>query len=240
MINLAALKSHEAAIGGNTSGSDSDTRAEFVSLCAKNHFGSFCGSAMAAHPYIEATNHYGTYHVLVDLMGHRHLDGKTMLFLIDGLYGGLGHWDAVPEHWWSAPFSNQWPASLLASQDGCAIDSVGLDLLRNERLQKMAPMSGSVYLFLHEAATADNPASGTFYDPEDDGTRLTSLGVHEHWLNADQRVYSRNLDSNVVNGIELVYAHIPEPALLGALLALVCARRGVLQRRRHHVGAELG
>jgi hypothetical protein len=101
-------------------------------------------------------------------------------------------------------------------------------------------MSGSVDLFLHEAATADNPASGTFYDPEGDGTRLTSLGVHEHWLNANQRVYSRNLDSNVVNGIELVYAHMPEPGGLAALFALVALRCGVLQRRRHHVGAELG
>ncbi len=41
--------------------------------------------------------------------------------------------------------------------------------------------------YLHEAALADNPPSGTFYDPDHKGNvaRLASLGVHEHWNNAE-------------------------------------------------------
>jgi parallel beta-helix repeat protein len=56
--------------------------------------------------------------------------------------------------------------------------------------------------YLHEAAMADNPPSGTIYDPEGDGTPLTSLGVHEHWNNAVEKKYSRNLGTG--DGIELV------------------------------------
>jgi parallel beta-helix repeat protein len=55
---------------------------------------------------------------------------------------------------------------------------------------------------LHEAALADNPPSGTVYDPENDGTRLASLGVHEHWNNPVDKKYSRNLGTG--EGIELV------------------------------------
>lgn len=41
------------------------------------------------------------------------------------------------------------------------------------------------------------------YDPEGDGTALTSLGVHEHWNDPINRQYSRNLGED--KGIELVY-----------------------------------
>jgi hypothetical protein len=53
---------------------------------------------------------------------------------------------------------------------------------------------------LHEAALANNPPSGTVYQP--DGVRLESLGVHEHWNNAKDKQYSRNLGTG--QGIELV------------------------------------
>ena len=49
---------------------------------------------------------------------------------------------------------------------------------------------------------ADDPCSGTFYDPDGDGAGLQSLGVHEHWNNAADKQYSRNLGSG--NGIELI------------------------------------
>ena len=56
--------------------------------------------------------------------------------------------------------------------------------------------------YLHEAALAAKPPSGTVYDPERDGRPLASLGVHEHWNNAADRQYSRNLGKK--EGIELV------------------------------------
>jgi len=58
--------------------------------------------------------------------------------------------------------------------------------------------------YLHEAALADDPPSGTFYDPEGDGTGLSSLGVHEHWDNPEDRQYSRNLGTG--EGIELIHS----------------------------------
>ena len=53
-------------------------------------------------------------------------------------------------------------------------------------------------------ALANDPPSGTFYDP-DHATptkRLPSLGVHEHWNDPQERKYSRNLGTG--EGIELV------------------------------------
>ena len=46
------------------------------------------------------------------------------------------------------------------------------------------------------------------YDPENDGTLMKSQGVYEHWNNANEMKYSRNLGSG--NGIELVkYTSLP-------------------------------
>ena len=83
-----------------------------------------------------------------------------------------------------------------------AIDSVGFDFLWSERSD--SPRHGGVDDFLHEAALADNPPSGTFYDPNHTKAeqRLPSLGVHEHWNNATEKKYSRNLGTG--KGIELI------------------------------------
>jgi parallel beta-helix repeat protein len=99
-----------------------------------------------------------------------------------------------------ASFGDDWFSGVLASQDPVAIDSVGFDFLRNE--PRCTQVVGHPENYLHEMALADNPPSGTFYDPEHDGIRLESLGVHEHWNNAVQRQYSRNLGTG--DGIELV------------------------------------
>jgi hypothetical protein len=105
-----------------------------------------------------------------------------------------------------APFGGHWPCSLLASQDPVAIDSVGFDFLWSERTD--FPRKGGVDDYLHEAALAHDPPSGTFYDPNHTTAteRLPSLGVHEHWNNPQERKYSRNLGTG--EGIELVSAKL--------------------------------
>ena len=203
LINLALLKGHTLA---------------GVTLNAKNHFGSvwWKGSMKThrngwdpsnMHKYVtvhDAGNvegrEMGTYNSLVELMGHRDLDGKTMLFLIEGFYAAQ-HQGGKPLRWESAPFNGQWPASLFASQDGVAIESVAVDFCRTEPTMTRF-VNGNVDNYLHEAAQAGDPPSGVTYDPEDDGTVLESLGVHEHWNNARDRQYSRNLGKE--QGIELV------------------------------------
>ncbi|UCG58185.1 MAG: SMP-30/gluconolactonase/LRE family protein [Phycisphaerales bacterium] len=191
LINLANLKAHTAA---------------GVTLCAKNHYGSLtrwpCKKGYYdLHPSAFDKGN-GKYRNLVDFMGHSHIGGKTALFLIDGLYSGKHPSDSSPRKWRSAPFNGDWTSSLLASQDPVAIDSVGLDFLQAEWDDyPHRPGAGD---YLREAALADNPPSGTFYDPDHKGNvkRLTSLGVHEHWNNAKEKKYSRNLGSG--KGIELV------------------------------------
>jgi hypothetical protein len=175
-----------------------------VSLCAKNFFG--CTSIETdwrknAHSAGFSQNRDGlhTYSVYPDYLGHKDLGGKTMLFLIDGIYSNkfVG---GTPEYRWSlVPFNNSWPCSLFASQDGVAIDAVVLDFALAE-WPDAPDMKYSDYS-VNESALADNPPSGTIYDPEQDGTRLKSLGASEHWNNAIDKKYSRNLGENM--GIEL-------------------------------------
>jgi hypothetical protein len=132
-----------------------------------------------------------------------------LLCLVDGLFGGY-FWDSRPQKWKMAPFNTDWPSSLFVSQDPVAIDSVCYDFLLNEWPNIVNngsesagnALQGGAEDYLHEAAEANNPASGTFYDPGQTGVRLPSLGVHDHWNNPTNKQYSRNLGTGP--GIELV------------------------------------
>ncbi len=174
-----------------------------VTLCAKNHFGSLYFTKKrdwipsSLHIYGLRKRAMGSYNCLVDIMGHEHLGGRTLLYLIDGLYPAPAQGKKVIRF---LPFGNDWCSSIFASQDPVAIDSVALDFLRNE--PRCREVRGNVDNYLHEAAQANSPPSGTVYDPEGDGTQLTSLGVHEHWNNPVDKQYSRNLGTS--EGIELV------------------------------------
>ncbi len=199
-INMANLKSHTLA---------------GVTLCAKNHFGSLMRTPPQSGYYdmhrtlTRNAPGYGRYRALVDLMGHAHTGGKSLIYFIDGLYAGIHPIEQSPRKWNSAPFNGDWSSSLLASQDPVAIDSVAFDFLRSEWSDH--PRMSGTDDYLHEAALAHNPPSGTFYDPDHATgvTRLSSLGVHEHWNNAQSRQYSRNLGTG--SGIELVRAGLVAP-----------------------------
>ncbi|MBL7154354.1 MAG: DUF362 domain-containing protein [Phycisphaerae bacterium] len=194
LINLANLKSHNDMAG--------------ITLCAKNHYGSLLRSPRASSYYDMhkdlsfPTPGMGHYRPLVDLMGHKHIGGKTLLYLIDGLYAGKHAKERAPRKWNMTPFNDDWTSCLFASQDPVAIDSVGFDFLRSE--WDDAPRKSGTNDYLIEAAKADNPPSGTFYDPDHESnvTRLTSLGVYENWNNPTDKHYSRNLGTG--EGIELV------------------------------------
>lgn len=191
LVNLANLKSH-AATG--------------VTLCGKNHYGSLVRWPAQKGYYDLHKDSFasgmGKYRNLVDLTGHTHIGGRTLLYLIDGLYAGRHPIDRAPMMWNSPPFNGDWTSSLFASQDPVAIDSVAYDFLRTEWDDH--PRKPKAEDYLHEAAQADDPPSGTFYDPEHPNgvTRLASLGVHEHWNNPTDKKYSRNLGTG--EGIELV------------------------------------
>jgi uncharacterized protein (DUF362 family) len=180
-----------------------------VTLTAKNHFGSVyfkksgTFSPSPLHGCGMKVNPEGSYNCLVELMGHKQLGGKTLLYMLDGLYPGKHNEGGVIRF---ASFGDHWAASLFASQDPVAIDSVAIDFLRSEP-NVDGSVTGHVDNYLHEAALAAKPPSGTVYDPDGDGTRLSSLGVHEHWNNAAEKKYSRNLGKS--EGIELVAREIP-------------------------------
>jgi uncharacterized protein (DUF362 family) len=198
LINFANLKAH---MGSG------------VTLCAKNHYGSLIRWPVQKgyydiHPSCFAKE-TKVYRPLVDLTGHAHIGGKTVLYLIDGLFSGLHPKDPAPRRMKMPPFNGQWPCSVLASEDPVAIDSVGFDFLWTEYAD--FPRQGGVDDFLHEAALANDPPSGTFYDPNHPTPtkRLPSLGVHEHWNNPQEKKYSRNLGTG--NGIELIAVESAQP-----------------------------
>ncbi len=191
LVNFATFKAH-----GGTG----------VTLCGKNHFGSVVRWPAEQGYYDMHRNSFAKqqhiYREQVDLMGHEHLGGKTVLYLIDGVFCGKHPMDAAPRKMNMEPFRGDWPKSLFASQDPVAIDSVAFDFLWNE--YDDFPRARGVDDYLEEAALAHQPPSGTFYDPNHatPTTRLASLGVHEHWNNARDKKYSRNLGTG--KGIELV------------------------------------
>jgi hypothetical protein len=194
-INFAILKSHDS--GG-------------ITVCAKNHYGSLLRNpnrTLHGQTYDYYDMHsslpvnrrgMGRYRALVDLMGHPELGGKTLLYVVDGLFAG-DNWSSNPKKWMMEPFNDDWPSSLFISQDAVAIDSVCNDFLWTE--WNNYPHYDGADDYLHEAALADNPPSGTFYDPNNDGIGLASLGAHEHWNNSTEKQYSRNLETGA--GIEL-------------------------------------
>jgi hypothetical protein len=209
MINMAALKAHARA---------------GISLCAKLHFGShgdhpgYGYGSFHLHAGLISVNgndmldgdarvDYGMYRVLTDLMGHEKLGRNTLLFVVDGLWSGIEATD-MPVKWKSAPFNNDFPNSLFISQDEVALESVCHDFLRAEATVNTAfknrPLFPAVDDYLHQAADSANWADGITYDPEGDGSPMPySLGVHEHWNNATDKKYSRNL-SPTGKGIELL------------------------------------
>ncbi len=210
IINFAILKGHSSGI----------------TVCAKNHYGSLIRCPNSYLRDVGFLNYYDMhvslpnaqwtpgrkhYRALVDMMGHPELGGKTLLYLIDGLYAGY-YADSHPYKWTSSPFGDEgsdWPSSLFASLDPVAIDSAAYDFLLEEwpdvatgGTGRPGGLQGGAEDYLHEAALADDPPSGTFYDPDKDGVSLASLGVHEHWNNPQDKQYSRNLGTG--NGIELI------------------------------------
>jgi len=191
LINLANLKSHTGA---------------GVTLCAKNHYGSLTRWPVQRGYYDLHQSAFNMekaqYRNLVDLMGHDQIGGKTMLYLIDGLFAGRHPIDRAPMKWHSPPFNGHWTCSLLASQDPVAIDSVAFDFLWTE--WKDFPRRVGAEDYLHEAAVAGSARSGTVYDPNhpEPSRPLSTLGVHEHWNNPRDKQYSRNAGTG--EGIELV------------------------------------
>ncbi len=207
LVNVAGLKGHGMA---------------GITVCGKNHLGSMLAddedgnpsynspATSGLHTFITVKpgrggpgRPMGSYNPLVDLDGHKDLGGKTVLCLIDGLYATRhNEYRLGPTcRWESAPFNGHWTSSLFASQNGVAIDSVALDFLRSEPSLDTI-VTGTVDNYLHEAAQANQPPSKTIYDPEHDGSPLANQGVHEHWNNAQDKQYTRNLGKG--NGIELV------------------------------------
>ncbi len=185
LINLPVLKRHCAP----SDNYDEGLGQTGVTLGGKSHCGTV-GSCAALHQELRDWNEPGpSFNPLVDIWASPEVGGKTLLTVLDALYGG-NQWSATPKPWKLAPFSNDWPSSLFVSQDFVALDSVGLDFLHAEM-----DLTARADNYLHEAALASAAPSGFKYAAD-------SLGVHEHWNSPEKKQYSRNLGTGA--GIELL------------------------------------
>ena len=211
MITMAVLKPHGAA---------------GISLTAKSNFGNI-GRATAGHLHyshianrregIPVNTGYHKYRVFVDMMGSRYLGQNTLFWCVEGLFGGGASEVKGPVKYFMSPFDNDWCNSIFMSLDPVAIESVGYDFLRTEwdGINKHDPVNNQwetmpnafgVDDYMHQAADPGNWPEGIIYDPDNSGSPVPVLGVHEHWNNAVEKQYSRNLGTG--KGIELV--SIPE------------------------------
>jgi hypothetical protein len=215
LVNLALLKAHSYPYASAEGGDEGQTG---ITMTGKNHFGSIKGTP-ELHEAIN-TNRKGTPHAyspIVDLAASPNLGAKTILYVLDGLYCARRH-QSYPLHFPNAPFNNRvepyansnWPSSILASLDGVALDSVGLDILYSQTRNNLDKDNHPRIMirenaddYLQEEALADHPPSGTAY--RQNGKQVTSLGVTEHWDNDLSRQYSRNKDPKNGKGIELIY-----------------------------------
>lgn len=198
VINLANLKGHSYGI----------------TLCGKNHFGSFInGNAMRPpegadlHQWL-TRNEMGIYSPIVDLMANADLGGKTVLYMLDALICAPSEGASITgdnSRWQQAPFNGNYTSSVFVSQDPVAIDSVGADFLMNEPAVtgNNGALRGNptVENYLHEAGLVAEAPSGTVYT-DSRGHTVTNLGVHEHWCSSAEKLYSRNLGKD--EGIELI------------------------------------
>lgn len=198
MLNIPTLKAHRRA---------------GVTMFAKNHFGSHTrinakhlhGGLVAPEGGDAWRSGYGLYRVTVDIMGHEVLGKKNLLYIMDALFTAE-HEVTQPTKWFISPFNGDWMSSVFVSFDPVAIESVGYDFLKAEYTGEhgrgdWVQMNGTDD-YLHQAADPANWPDNIQYDPENDGTILSSLGVHEHWNSVDEKKYSRNLGMD--NGIELL------------------------------------
>ena len=182
-----------------------------ITSAAKNHFGSvwsfekklFNPSILHAFALWDypTPNKMKDPHSAPVLLGHKIANEKTVLYLADGLYTAFNQSKPIVR---MASFNNDWFSSLFISQDPVALESVAYDFISNEPnlINGNPSFNGNQENQFHECALANNPPSGTKYDPENDGTGLESLGVHEHWNNNKERQYSRNLGNG--KGVELL------------------------------------
>jgi hypothetical protein len=211
MIYMAILKPHGAA---------------GVSLTAKLNFGNIGRNGAFHLHYSHVANRregvptntgYHKYRVFVDLMGSKYLGQHSVLWCIEGLFGGGSSEIKGPVKYFMPPFNNDWSNSMFMSLDPVAIESVGYDFLRTEfdgvhkhdavnNEWENIPNAYGVDDYMHQAANPANWPEGIVYDPDNSGKPIPVLGVHEHWNNPIDKQYSRNLGTG--KGIELV--SIPE------------------------------
>jgi len=220
LVNLAMLKLHSYPYNYMEDGDEGQTA---ITMTGKNHAGSIKGTPeLHAILNTKQEGKKNAYSPLVDLAASPNLGGKTILYMLDGMYCGR-KWRTYPLHFPNPPFNNkvvpyenpEWPSCLLVSLDGVAIQSVGLDIVYAQSKNNMEPTYHNVPRilvrenaddFLHEMATPENAPSGIKY--MQGGKPVKSLGVFEHWKDDASMKYSRNLDPKNGKGIEFIYIQL--------------------------------
>jgi hypothetical protein len=184
IINMPLLKRHPLNNGNG------------VTLSAKNMFGTWIEPVTKVHSYHESGHIINNPAPQTDLLSHKHIGAKTLLYIGDGTFGTVRDHRQI-DKFQMYPFNNDWTNSLFFSQDPVALDSVMYDFLYTEGTN---PSEGSQN-YLHQSA--DPPSN--VYDPENDGVFINdSLGVHEHWDETIDIFLSSRYSGKSNNGIDFI------------------------------------
>jgi len=189
-----------------------------MTLIVKNHLGYILEQgddpsdqfAMKMHDYLPTSSSgTGKYRHIVDYMSHESTGGKGLIYIIDGIWGGQS-WQGYIKKFVSDPFNVDYPNSLFVGQDPVALESVCFDILFNEydedsdKPNYPIDLKDEVADGLKQMASSDYWPAGVNYDPEGDGSDIGSQSVFEQWNNANDRQYTRNLETG--DGVELIYS----------------------------------
>ena len=201
LINLASLKGHSYGL----------------TLCGKNHFGSLVNLQPPApargrrHPPLRVGS---------DLRGGVHRAAsicsptacwaaRPCCGMLDGLVTAVSEGASVTRarrRYEGAPFDGGSRQHLPYRRNPVAIDSGGADFLINQPAvtSRNAALEGNLDVgetsMKSPLASAAPPSGAAYRDGA--GNPVESLGVHEHWNNSVERLYSR--DRGESEGIELV------------------------------------
>lgn len=128
-----------------------------VTLSFKNHFGSIDDCRKVHGAVFVITKKYSpAYNVLVEIWLNPHIGGKTVLVLLDALYGNWERLDTPPTPW---PQFDGAPSTIILGTDPVAADCVAHDMLYREgnisdRADDYLELAGLIGLGVYEHESA--------------------------------------------------------------------------------------
>jgi hypothetical protein len=133
-----------------------------VTLSGKNFFGTWIESVEDVHPYLFSSLILGNPAPQTDLLAHKNIGGKTILYIGDGTFATKENHKTIAK-FLMYPFKDDWTNSLFFSQDPVAIDSVVVADQNPAPVvnQRFESLPGAVGMHDEEAGVSASPQTAS-------------------------------------------------------------------------------